>query len=205
MIVASSSARALEVGVVAVVVAGHHAADDVVKVVGPDAVEIPAAERRILHHRGQVPVVFGVDDDRAAMPRPRVTSASSWTMDAGLSVDQRMRGVEPQAVEVILADPVRGVVEDEPAHQRAPSRFTASPHGVRCLLGEIRAAELRQVRAFGAEVVVDDVEDDREAELVRRVDQSAQIVGRAVGARGREQRDAVVAPVARRRRSRRPA
>ena len=46
-------------------------------------------------------------------------------------------------------------------------------------------------------MVVDDVEEYGEAEPVRGVDETSQVVGRAVAARRREQRHAVVAPVAR--------
>ena len=43
-------------------------------------------------------------------------------------------------------------------------------------------------------MVVDDVEDDADAEPVRRIDEAAQIVRAAVEAGRREQVDAVVAP-----------
>ena len=72
--------------------------------------------------------------------------------------------------------------------RRAPRRLVP--------LGE----ELRRVRvqvvAFGAEVVVDDVEQHHEPARVRGVDEALQILGRAVGRVGRELQHAVVAPVA---------
>ena len=46
------------------------------------------------------------------------------------------------------------------------------------------------------EVVVNDIQNDRESALMTRIDQRAKIVRRAVGMRGREEHHAVVAPVA---------
>ena len=60
---------------------------------------------------------------------------------------------------------------------------------------ELRA-ESRQVRAFGAEMVVDDVDEDGDAESVRAIDERAQILGAAVRARWRKERRTVVTPVA---------
>src|SRR5262249_60079555 len=64
-------------------------------------------------------------------------------------------------------------------------------------IAEVSRAERREALAVRAEMVVDDVEDDAETVQVRGIDQPAEIVGRAVMMRRREQIDAVVAPVAR--------
>ncbi len=71
----------------------------------------------------------------------------------------------------------------------------ASPHGVARREVEVARGEPAQVVPVGAEVVVDDVEDHREAARVRRVDEAHQPARAAVDRRGRAQRDAVVAPV----------
>ena len=44
------------------------------------------------------------------------------------------------------------------------------PPGRRVLVGEVRPERLERLRARGADVVVDDVEDDGEAGVVRGVD-----------------------------------
>jgi hypothetical protein len=48
----------------------------------------------------------------------------------GRVVEDLLRGVEPQAVEVELVDPVARVGEEELAHRPAvgPSKLIASPH-----------------------------------------------------------------------------
>ena len=63
------------------------------------------------------------------------------------------------------------------------------------VVGEV-GAELAQVVALRAEVVVDDVEEDRQAVRVAGVDQPLQPVRPAVAVLGGVGEDAVVAPVA---------
>ena len=63
-------------------------------------------------------------------------------------------------------------------------------------LGEEIAGDDVQVITLGAEMVVDDVEQDREAARVARLDQRLQILGPAIGGSGREELHAVIAPVA---------
>ncbi len=60
---------------------------------------------------------------------------------------------------------------------------------------ELRAIGV-EVVAVGAEVVVDDIDEDHQAEAVRCIDERLELVGRAVGGIGRERQHAVVAPVA---------
>ena len=112
-------------------------------------------------------------------------------------VDERVRGVEAEPVEAVLAQPVERAVQEKAAdaggvlavevHGAAPRRLVR--------VGKERA-EGREVGAVGAEVVVDDVQKDREAEPVRPVHERAQVVRAAVALARREEVGAVVAPVA---------
>ena len=45
---------------------------------------------------------------------------------------QGVRGVEAQAVDVVLVDPMQRVLDEEPSHLRlqGPSRLTPRPHGL---------------------------------------------------------------------------
>ena len=96
-------------------------------------------------------------------------------------VVHKQRHVEPQAVDVILLQPHQGVVADELAHflaavvgaSRAPR---GSRHASRCrsrcrpaVLAP--AVKLPQIEIAGAEVVVDDVQDHRQAGSMRRFDE----------------------------------
>jgi hypothetical protein len=78
-----------------------------------------------------------------------------------------------------------------------PSKLRAAPHGVRSQVGEERRRHPMQIIAFGAEVVVDDVDEDHQAARMRGRDQRLQFVGRAIACIRRERQHAVVSPVAR--------
>src|SRR5438552_1295665 len=86
---------------------------------------------------------------------------------------------------VLLAlDPVAGVGDEEVADRAAAlavevDRFT--PIGLVALALELWR-EGADVIAIGAEMVVDDVEDDAETEGVCAIDEGAHVVGRAVEA-----------------------
>ena len=67
----------------------------------------------------------------------------------------------------------------------APSKLIAAPHGVWCRSVKKSGAIDVQVIPLGAEMVVDDVEQDREAARMARLDQRLQILGPAIGGSGR--------------------
>src|SRR5262245_1752107 len=110
---------------------------------------------------------------------------------AGL--DHGMNRIEPQAVETIAVEPMQRIPDREGADLRstvidgmAPRRMGGSE--------ERRRIAMQKV-SFRTEVIVDDIEKDHQAARMRRVDECAQIVGPAIGAVGRIEQDAVVAPV----------
>lgn len=106
--------------------------------------------------------------------------------------------VHPQAVEAELLDPVERVVDEEIAHRAGRLAVVVDGRTPRRLVRgveELRAVGM-QVVAFGAEVVVDHVDQHHQAEPVGVVDQRLELVGRAVGGVRREGQHAVVAPVA---------
>ena len=179
-----------------VLVAGGHAPHDVMEVVGPHAVEIPSALGRTLQHVRHVAVVLGVNED---LPWRCLAQAVDQFVDdvAVAVVDERVRRIEAEAVDVKLAQPVERVVEDEATHQRGagPVEVHGASPRVRVPVGQVVIAEVGDVRAFGAEVVVDRVENDRQAVAVCRIHERAEIVWSAVGARRREERHPVVSPV----------
>ena len=56
-------------------------------------------------------------------PGPSRTRVRELGQEIGLRiVDDRVHGVEPQAVDVILLEPVQRVVDEEVAHRAAASR-----------------------------------------------------------------------------------
>jgi hypothetical protein len=100
------------------VVAGQTAPQLVVKVIRPHGVEAPARLRLGTEHRGQVPVVFR---DQQGRPPDRLAHAGLELCEEvpGPVVHQGVRGVEPEAVEVVLLQPPDRVLDEEVAHGAA--------------------------------------------------------------------------------------
>ena len=114
----------------------------------------------------------------------------------GTVVEDVLRRIDTQAVDVELVDPVGGVGKDELAHRPgvlAVEVQRLAPLGL-VPLREIVLRERFEVVAVGAEVVVHHVEDHGQAEAVGAVDEPAEVVGPAVAVERGEQIDAIVAP-----------
>ena len=102
----------------------------------------------------------------------------------GARVEDRVDRVEPQAVDVQVADPALARLQQPLAH-RAGVRVVVVDRlapGRRVAAGEVRAERAQRLLARRADVVGDDVEDHRDAARVRGVDEPLQPVGAAVGA-----------------------
>src|SRR5829696_8366153 len=114
----------------------------------------------------------------------------------GAVVADGVDGVEPQPVEVEVAQPLLGALERPLAHRVAVRVVVVdrlAPHRL-VLVGEVRAEGLDGRRARRADVVVDDVEDHGEALAVRRVDELGEPGRATVGRLRGGDVDAVVAP-----------
>ncbi len=112
------------------------------------------------------------------------------------AVEDGERGVQPQTVNAVLPQPVEGVVDGQLAHVGAALVVEGVTPGGGVPAGEVVGRELAQVVAFGAEVVVHDVQQHRQPVLMGRFHQPPQAGRTAVGAAGREPVHPVVAPVA---------
>jgi hypothetical protein len=108
-------------------------------------------------------------------------------------VKYRLGGVEAEAIEMILGDPMLRVREDEFA-----DGFTAIVDGIAPVglhsFGEVARRKRGQIISVRAKVVVHDIEDDAEAEVVGAIDEAAHVVGPAVQPGRGEQIDAVIPP-----------
>src|SRR5262245_58718744 len=98
------------------------------------------------------------------------------------AVPYRVRGVEPQAIDVVLVHPVQCVLDEEPSHLAAPRSVEVDATAPRALvsIGEVVLAEQVRVSAVRPKMVVDDVEVDRDPVLMRRIHERAEIIGLAV-------------------------
>ncbi len=111
-----------------------------------------------------------------------------------------MSCVEPEPVHVVLVHPVEGVAYEEVAHMPvrevegvAPRRLFFGVGGQRT---EICLAEIAEVVAVRAKMVIYHVLNDGQPFIVRRVYQLLQSGRPAIGARGGVEADAIVTPVA---------
>ena len=174
--------------------AGEQRVQGVVEVVGPHGVVAVAALARRADDLGVVEAALG-DDQRAAVLRADALGQLAQHVAGPVVVDGVDR-VEAQAVDVEVAHPAGRALQHPLADavgvlavevdRLAPRRLVA--------LGEERSEGLERLDAAGADVVVDDVEDDAEARGVGGVDEARQAVRAAVGRVGGGEVDAVVAP-----------
>jgi hypothetical protein len=97
-------------------------------------------------------------------------------------VDDGVHGVETEAVEVELFEPIKSVVYEKVTHRttmpggeirRGAPRSTVS-------LGKELRCDRRQVVTFGTEVVVDDIEEDGEPAGMAGLDEPLQLLRRAI-------------------------
>ena len=132
---------------------------------------------------------------------PPWTFGVHWPVAAGVvAVEHRGDGVDAQAVDVQLAEPVEGVGDEEAAHlglavvehERAPVGVLAALRvGV---LVERRAVVAGQGAVVAGEVGGHPVDDHAEAALVEVVDEPAEVVGVAEARGGRVEAGDLVAP-----------
>src|SRR5712691_3201534 len=88
----------------------------VVKVVVPDGIQSVAAGVERLHELDRLRLALGDENDWSAARRGSCTASDLADDVAARLVVDRLRGVEPQPVQVKLVDPVRGVRGEVVAH-----------------------------------------------------------------------------------------
>ncbi len=114
----------------------------------------------------------------------------------GRVVGERVDGVKAERVDVELGEPHERVLDDEAAHLVTLRAVEVDGGAPRRVVQRIEVgAELGQVVAARAEVVVDDVQADGEAARVARVDEALEGGRATVGGARRVPVDTVIAPV----------
>src|ERR1043166_1299604 len=189
----------VEVGEIAVPVAGHGHPHLMVEVVGPHRIEPASVPLLTPDQVRQVPDVFGDYQGVAFGPGQRAMDRRG---KLGQDVDRALihdgvRGVETESVEVVFVDPVEGVLDHVAAHRPGAGPVEIDPGSPRASTGAggVAGTEASLVGTVRAEVVVDHIEVDRQAEPMGLVHQRAKIVGAAIAMRRSEGRYTIVAPV----------
>ena len=116
----------------------------------------------------------------------------------GISViGDGMDRIEAQPVDAVFLQPVEGVVKEEVAHDAAAFavHVDACTPWCRMALREEGLGIGVQIIPRRAEMVVDHVEEDHQAKLVRALDETLEIIRAAIGGIGRVGQNAVIAPV----------
>ena len=189
--------RRPEVRVVPLALARHERVDRVVHVVRPLRGHAVAARSRRGDGGGVVEVGLGDEGQQSPEPDGQHSDlVGQLRQDVALRVvDERVHRVEPQGVDVEVAEPPQGAVADPPTHLGAARPVEVDRGPPRRLVGAGEVGpERRQVVAGGAEVVVDDVEAHTDPAGVRGVDELLQRARPAVRLVHGEQTHAVVAP-----------
>ena len=188
----------VELGVPALGVAGAQRPQRVVEVVAPGRVAAPAAERGRADDLRVVEAALGDHVHVAPGGRARGVHAAAERghQVLGARVEDRVDRVQAQPVEVEVGDPLLGALQHPLAHRVAVGVVVvhAAPPDRLVLGREVGTEGLQRLRAGGADVVVDHVEQHGEAGGVGRVDEPGEALGAAVGGVRGRQVDAVVAP-----------
>ncbi len=145
-----------------------------VPIIGPGGVKAIASGLALAHESWIVEIRLGDDKGRTPQLSPKLLHFDRelfqhvhWAL-----VHDRVHGVEPQPVHVIVANPHQRVVDDEAPHLVAAGAVEVdrgSPVGV-MTVAEVRS-ELRKEVAGRPQVVVDHVHHDSKPCCVARIDQ----------------------------------
>jgi hypothetical protein len=105
--------------------------------------------------------------------------------------------VEPQPVEVVFLQPIERIVEEEVAHHAAAFTIHIDPGAPWCrvAIGKEALGVGVKIVSGWAEVIVDHIEEHHEAQLVRPLDETLEILRAAIGCVRGIRQDAVIAPV----------
>src|SRR3954451_10589170 len=117
-------------------------------------------------------MIFGMDEDGPASACAHVGCDVPETRPIAL-LDECMGGVEPQPICVIFTYPMHRVFNHEASDHwsKRTIEVHATTPGGDMPIGEVLLVEFRQVGAFRAQMVVDHVEHDGQAQRVGAIDE----------------------------------
>ena len=116
---------------------------------------------------------------------------------SGGGVDKCMDGVEPQTIEMIIAQPHQCIVTNKAAYFVAIGavEIDGIPPGSGMAIGEIRR-EAPEIISRRPEMVINNVKDHGQAARVAGIHQVFEIIGRPIGVMRRIKIDPVITPPA---------
>ena len=188
-----------EIHIVAVSFPGRQGMQGMMEVVTPHRIEAEPAQCRRGNEPGIVQVAFG-DEIAGALQHLRQGLHPFRQLQekrSGRPVTDGMDGIQAEAVAVIVFKPMTRVFEEEIPDLIAlrPVEIDGIPPRRPVAIGEIGAI-IPEVVAFRPQMVVDHIQDNRQARLVTGIDQALERRRSPVRILHREREDAVVSPVA---------
>ena len=186
-----------EVPVVALPLAGEDGVEAMMEVLVPHRVHAVPTEVPGPHHPRVVEVALGDEQQCPAGARRQVLCPQRHLLEDvhRRGVDDGVHGVDPQAIDVVVAEPHRCVVDEETADLVAVCAVEVDRLAPRRdVAGREVGTEALQDVACRPEVVVDHVEDRGEAPRVAGVDEALEGVWTAVRVVGGREENAVVSP-----------
>ena len=185
---------ALEHAVEITLVARLADAHDVVKIVRPQAVEVPAVLVPWIEHGARVAIVLGENEAAACVNDVRRLREQ---VHIGRIVD-RMGRIHAKAIDAKLVEPVAHIVQQHGADGRGIVAVQVEILAPRVVLAlkEKEVGVLVAVIPLGPQVIEHGVEDHRQSALMAGVDEGAKFVRRAVAVVRRKEQHAIVTPSA---------
>src|SRR5215469_5676508 len=133
-----------------------------------------------------------------AIPNLMANRLRDFGQDVGFRcVRYSIDGIEAQSVQMILAQPIKRILNKELAHHFASRTIEINrlaPWRVMMIREELRSVE-PQVIPFWSEVVVDNIKKYHHASMMGNLNEMFQIMRSAILAIGRKRKDAVISPV----------
>ena len=184
------------VRVVGLVMSGQRDHGAVMEIVVPQRVEPVTAALGRARQLGVLRLVLSDDKGDSAAPRRSHLPNDGGENMVFRSIENCLRRVEPQPVEMILVDPIARIGDEEFAHWAGIGTIEIDRLAplVVVAISEISRGEQFEIVSVRAEMIVDDIEDDGDAEGMSAVDEAAEIIRPAVKPGWGEEVDAVVSP-----------
>src|SRR5581483_7619843 len=160
------------------------------EVVAPLRVHAVAVRLAWAHKLRIVEVAFGDEDEPATDRRADALDLRRELLHEvhGRAVDELVRGVQAETIDVVVLQPHEGVVAEEPADLIASALVEVDRSAPRRVV-TLRKVGRKLVRVipYRAEVVVDHVEDHSKVLGVAGIDEALESIGTAIGLERREE------------------
>jgi hypothetical protein len=171
----------------------------VVKVIIPLRIETVSSEIHMPNETGVLKVALRNEIDSSVQPLCFVVHCHGEFLQKRLggSIHDTVDGVDSESIDVELGYPRKSVFDEIATYFIAvrPIKVEGWPPRDMVLLGKIRA-EVSEVIPFGAEVIIDDIQNNRDSLPVAGVNEPFEACGSTVGTVDGERIHTIIAPVA---------